>query len=340
MKKTLILFLWSFLFIKILHAQTMHAIMVIDEQDKEIGLSCQTDKYKMSAFLATAARSIGYKLQPYEHSRGSFNQKSLEITLQNLQTTTEDLIVFYYSGHGTNEKGDYPSLDINGETVSVEDIYQELKRQKARLKLVLTDCCNNFQVEKGNPQNDNFKPDMPAPDACKKLFLESQGSILLTSSKKGEPSIATSQGSHFTNAFMQAFVQSNNFGQNNWKNVFKQTQSKLTDWNVAQTIVWTDESQLRRTETLPTENFGNLLNRFAQKKAKKAEILRLLPPKSIVLVYKGRLLVDSYIAQDYLTRLELNGHLIKNITFIEALTKFYPNENTYQEIAVQETWIP
>lgn len=65
-----------------------------------------------------------------------------------------DIVVFYYSGHGFNEVDEgyqFPYLDLRDKgfqhyggpfTLNIESIYQKLKAKGGRLNLVLSDCCN------------------------------------------------------------------------------------------------------------------------------------------------------------------------------------------------------
>ncbi|WP_366144106.1 caspase family protein [uncultured Bacteroides sp.] len=64
----------------------------------------------------------------------------------------QDVVFFYYSGHGTrsmHDKSDYPqmclglSVNRQSEMISVEGLDREIAKKKPRLRLTISDCCNS-----------------------------------------------------------------------------------------------------------------------------------------------------------------------------------------------------
>ncbi|MDE5560654.1 MAG: caspase family protein, partial [Bacteroidaceae bacterium] len=132
---------------------------------------------------------------------------NLEKVLSDMRCSSNDVVFFYYSGHGVHAKADpadgwLPQMCLNYRSynqdkfVPVTYVREQLKSKGARLNIIMTDCCNNeaewvtvkgmLLQQKGIPQTD--KMDVAK---LKKLFLDSKGTIIATSSKRGQVSLGT-----------------------------------------------------------------------------------------------------------------------------------------------------
>lgn len=122
--------------------------------------------------------------------------------ITNAPVERDDVLLFYYSGHGAIApmQGHYLSLSSK-EALLRSELSETLKAKGARLTLVITDCCSAFA-----PLPDVPRPDVPVMAAekwsplCEKLMKGVQGHIDITSSSPGEFSwISTKDfGSIFT----------------------------------------------------------------------------------------------------------------------------------------------
>ncbi len=84
-----------------------------------------------------------------------YNKNNVENTIASLQPSQNDIVVFYYSGHGFSKKDNrqYPYLELSSKSfqsleehsLNIEDIYNNLKRKNAHVTLVISDCCNDDQ---------------------------------------------------------------------------------------------------------------------------------------------------------------------------------------------------
>lgn len=81
--------------------------------------------------------------------------------LDRLQTSSGDVVMFYYSGHGTRsvqDESDYPQMCLgshyDNEFVPLEYVLRRLEDMPARLKIVFGDCCNSVApLVEQNPQS-------------------------------------------------------------------------------------------------------------------------------------------------------------------------------------------
>jgi len=108
-------------------------------------------------------------------------------------------VVFWYSGHGINKQGDYPSFRLGKDAstyASVESIYNNLKSQlHMELTIVVADCCNK-------PEIIDLQKEMA--DITQNPF-SATGSYLISSCSVGEVSYYTQNGSRFTTKFVDCF---------------------------------------------------------------------------------------------------------------------------------------
>ena len=130
-------------------------------------------------------------------------------TVAKVQVDENDTLVFYYSGHGANDAANgghyFQFKDENGKTAELRrtTLLSHIKEKSPRLAVLLTDCCNIDM--KSSDRIKEWKPEA-APKKIsplfQSLFVEPEGIVNITSSKRGEASfVDTSEkkrGSCFT----------------------------------------------------------------------------------------------------------------------------------------------
>jgi hypothetical protein len=87
-------------------------------------------------------------------------------------------------------------------TINLEEINKSLIRKKARLVLTIGDLCNNVIEGIREPITSTSGFDNHVEKNYKNLFLLAKGSVLISSSKPTESSIATGKGSIFTTSLI------------------------------------------------------------------------------------------------------------------------------------------
>lgn len=140
----------------------------------------------------------------YLPSKGNI-ERQLELIPQ--MTEPDDLLVLAFSGHGVHlEATSYlcPSdanLERPQETlVSLDTVYETLKRCPARQKLLLVDACRNTPVPAGNKQIDGAK----TMEAFAGSLDAPEGVLVLSSCKPGQISVEDPQFRH--GVFMYFFL--------------------------------------------------------------------------------------------------------------------------------------
>ena len=174
---------------------TIHFIVFADTEDASVGTSCsQTLKYLQGNFLVKLRRYIDdmdTKSYIYE-GNDNFTRSKLNATIASLSTSSNDVILFYYTGHGFNNgSNDYPTLTLgrDGEELDLRkkellDVYNTLRNKSHRLLVVMAEACNKQASGTGISDNSPFEDD----GSKFRALLSSSGDYMICSSKKGQAS--------------------------------------------------------------------------------------------------------------------------------------------------------
>lgn len=195
-------------------AQTFYAVLVADTKDPSLGASCEKDLEEMSGALRHVSKKIEYSYQEIICSQDKFGKGGIQEAISNIQCKPEDLIFFYYTGHGIHkntQKSNFPVLYLKDESLELETIHRLLKEKKPRFCLTLGDCCNNIlagtrSMRKARPVVRGIRVTEDTRIA-RKLFLEANGDLLISSARKGEKATAhPNEGSFYSNTWIQALA--------------------------------------------------------------------------------------------------------------------------------------
>jgi len=201
----------------------LHFISVTNTEDKDIGKTCEIDKRSTLGIFSAVATSLKIPMDTTEVTGMQFSKKNVLHAINSMVTGENDIIIFYYSGHGFSKKNTsylFPFLDLRinyavqkvaDEEMSIEDIYKMIREKKGKVKLVLSDCCNWGETMKNsivpNVAGIRGGPSKLNPANCQSLFVKTEPvSFLMTAASKGEVSAGTmAKGGFFTSQFKGAF---------------------------------------------------------------------------------------------------------------------------------------
>ena len=226
MKKKIVLFV-SLLLAYTAHAQVMRTIIFSDTNDEKIGQGCSSDLSEMSAFgiqLATALGMSSSYEPPIVARGGNCSKDRLVKVLNEFECSDKDLVVFFYSGHGTravDEKSEFPQMCLGSNDqskyVPLDYVCAELRKHKPAFLLILADCCNkpsNYVEDKREHLFERPLSKGPVAthiptytsDVLKKMFLNQKGYVMASGCKKGEYSWTAKNGGFFTIGFLDEFA--------------------------------------------------------------------------------------------------------------------------------------
>lgn len=184
-------------------AQTFHVINFCNTLETEIG--CDVDFERTTQEAGLIASFLDYGINYYLGEGEDCSNENLMATLNSLDCGEDDIILFYYSGHGSRsykDKSEYPQLCLKypaylqNKWVPMHTVIEKLQQKKARFTLIISDCCNEaqpFTTAKSEMSSDgsSLSQSEQMEKAYRKLFLEKRGMVIVTSSKQGQVSYPT-----------------------------------------------------------------------------------------------------------------------------------------------------
>ena len=243
--KKLIIYILSGLFCITLCQQvcaqgTFHFIYFSDTNDSEVGKSSEeANRYFINNFIPLIQKHTGMAIKKYICYGSDFARSKLNGVLSSLSTNSDDVIFFYYTGHGYNNgTNDFPVLtlglrsdDINTRTKSLLSIYNTLRAKPHRLLFVGAEACNAVYQTRQVKGNYTAGYDVFEGENTKirTLFRESSGDYLISSSKKGQKSFCPLGGlGYFSLAFRDAL--DSRSGGTTWSSFLNSVSEKAMDY--------------------------------------------------------------------------------------------------------------
>ncbi len=210
---------------------TLHLVLVSNSNDGPLGTGFFANHRKLKSLFRDVASTCNMQFDFKEVVGDDFGKIKVESTVSNLHTGANDVIVFYYSGHGfrfADQTSVWPRIDLRdgmSQAASMSnslnldfDVYQPLAKKGARLTIVIGECCNT--ATGGTPTRSDpviMSPgqNMLSAPLVKALFNK-EGNILIASSSPGQPSwYYVASGGYFCNSLLDNFLNDVGFTGNN-----------------------------------------------------------------------------------------------------------------------------
>lgn len=231
-----------------MNARTIHWITFIDTNDDHIGeMNKNAHDVLYNHFINVVNDEVaqfGYVHKIYDYSGNKYTPENCEHIIQNLQCEHNDIVVFYYIGHGYQGSTDfqnskYINCIIGSKTensIPLSWIHQALKQKKAQFVLTVGVGSNVPAKYSSNPSPEEVVLPIVSnvggtQTTVANAFLGFKGDIIICSSSPGQDSVGgpTNLGAmdFFTYAFVTCFEQSNMANRMEW-NTFLQDVSMNT----------------------------------------------------------------------------------------------------------------
>ncbi len=238
--RSIVLFCICLVSLTTLRAQsqpTFHVIMVGATEDKTLARACQLDILRFHEQFSKIAESIGYVYKPGVLVKENFSNDAIRKSILGLTCGAEDIVVFYYTGHGfnlTKYAGNFPimAIDTTGDgNFPLMLIHEELMKKKARFCLTIGDCCNKV-IDENVPQDRSMvKGTACNPAIFRQLFLQQRGGVIAASSKRGQVSGAAPGGSFYTWSLLQSIDYACHYNERvTWEQLLDDTQTRM--WSI------------------------------------------------------------------------------------------------------------
>lgn len=223
----------------------LYLLFVANVTDPIIGTADRKDMMDAITFFTKIKTFLGIDQFIFDTITGTrLNKKNVENAIKTFLTPgPNDIVVFYYSGHGFKKPKDGrpgPYIDLRDEfnpdymvnSLSMEDIFITIKDKGARLSLVLSDCCNTLVVG-DNPMADQQPITKKSfginwsDENCRNLFLNLKKTAILASAAEPYQYAIRNKtyGGFFSNFFRNALETHFSYSKSQvtWKQVFEQT---------------------------------------------------------------------------------------------------------------------
>lgn len=226
-------------------SREVHLLTMADTDDPSIGFFTAKDASRVTCFFSKIAELAKIPFQDCYLSGSNLTIPNVEAWIENEHIAPDDVIIFYYSGHGFRKWKDHViwprgAFSFKKEEVNFFKLMEKLFNKSAAFCLVLFDCCNDFskrRFQKRLDEDDSqitIDPQLVAI-ASKKLFFHKYGFVVACSAAPGETSNAgfevkdeqrINEGSTFTILFLEMLKFHIQEGILKWEKIFEHTKSE------------------------------------------------------------------------------------------------------------------
>ncbi len=204
MKKYVLYFIFAVFmagsFIQTLNAQKQfHLILFANPDEPGREKDRRVSAKNTIEFFREISAQIGYSYNTRYYNGQDFTGTKALSVVKSLNINSGDVVVFYYQGHGYNDKSDkwptlafHPSPNSHSEMVRMTDIALAITprtEDKAYLTMIIGECCNSYMNSNQLPPV-SYSTNNRIARKLKKLFAnpEENYTILMSSSIQGQVS--------------------------------------------------------------------------------------------------------------------------------------------------------
>lgn len=246
----ILVFLVSFtVSVTIADAQTVHALLIIMDDDPKIGNNVKVDRKRVQQLLDAIHNDLGeVKTDTLLSSKDTATRDNVLQWVRNINVATNDIVLIYYAGHGgMNPKGE-TFLATEGKWLFRSELVNAIKQVKPhRLTFLITDCCSSVVQTKVEPKLQSSRSMTRLTQrVLRNLFLEHKGFLHVTAATEGQYGWSNRvTGGWFTKNFIEALDSNPDENKDSfltWEEVFETTREN-TEKTFSQTTFTTTQME-------------------------------------------------------------------------------------------------
>lgn len=195
-----------------LNGQTVHFVSMFDTKDAKLGSGMAYECAMINNEFQTIAgylEDFGFDSEISEYTGDNCGKTQLLTAINGLEIAPEDVVLFYYGGHGgrpVNSTDSFPQMCLGHQNqenfVPATLIRNIIESKNPQLTIVITGCCNSesrgISIKSVVAQSQGYTSEGSIDKSrYKNLFTDFKGVIQFTSSRPGEYSFAGNTGSWF-----------------------------------------------------------------------------------------------------------------------------------------------
>lgn len=209
-------------------AQTVHALLVIMDDDPTIGNNVKVDRKRVKQLLASVQGGIcDVNITHLLSSEDTATRDKVLQWVQNVSIATDDVLFIYYAGHGGMNRNQQTFLATEGKWLFRSELVDAIKQVKShRLTILITDCCSSLVQTDIEPTLQSSRSMTRLTErVLRNLFLEHKGFLHVTGATEGQYGWSnTWTGGWFTRSLIEALDSNPDENQDSfltWKEIFE-----------------------------------------------------------------------------------------------------------------------
>ena len=234
-------------------AQTVHALLVIMDDDPTIGNNVEVDRKRVKQLLTSVQSGIcEVKITNLLSSEDAATRDKVLQWVQNVSIATDDVLFIYYAGHGGMTRDQQTFLATEGKRLFRSELVAAIKQVKShRLTILITDCCSSLVQTDIEPSLQSSRSMTRLTErVLQNLFLEHKGFLHVTGATEGQYGWSNSRtGGWFTKSFIEALDSNPDGNQDSfltWKEIFEKAREN-TEKTFSQTTFTAEQrAQMKR----------------------------------------------------------------------------------------------
>lgn len=206
---------------------TCHVLIFADTNDLLIGKSVLTDSYSVANAFRRNVPARQLRIRTYTGS--SLSSSRMIRAIETYRLGRNDTLIVYFGGHGAYDPRQGHYMKARDKNVLRSRVRSAMRRPRARLRVLLTDCCNVMQRLNANMDFSMQKqrPVTKTSPAFITLCWKATGFVDLNAASRGEVAMGDDKlGGFFTTSLTSYLHQNRNNRNLSWSRLYSDVRAR------------------------------------------------------------------------------------------------------------------